>query len=102
MAVDRVCGGGSGLCVVISPSGSRSFRDDHRLGGRRETLTIGRHAPVVRHARCSHLAHGMDVTLEESRLRLARARVDVSSGRSLARAKAEQRSEIADAMSFGR
>ena len=44
----------------------------------------------------------MDVTLEEARLLLARARVDVSSGRSPARAKVEQRSEVADAMSFGR
>ena len=44
----------------------------------------------------------MDVTLEEARLLLARARVDVSSGRSPARAKVEQRSEVADAMNFGR
>jgi hypothetical protein len=44
----------------------------------------------------------MDVTLEEARLLLARARVDVSSGPSPARAKVEQRSEVAEAMSFGR
>lgn len=44
----------------------------------------------------------MDVTQEEARLLLARARVDVSSGRSPARAKVEQRSEVANAMSFGR
>jgi len=44
----------------------------------------------------------MDVTLEEARLLLARARVEASFGRSPARAKVEQRSEIADAMSFGR
>jgi hypothetical protein len=44
----------------------------------------------------------MGVTLEEARLLLARSRVDVSSGRSPARAKVEQRSEVADAMSFGR
>ncbi|TXI24360.1 MAG: hypothetical protein E6Q64_11015 [Ottowia sp.] len=43
----------------------------------------------------------MDVTLEEARLLLARARVEASFGRSPARAKVEQRSEIADAMSFG-
>ena len=96
----KVSDGGNGLYVVISPSGSRSFRYDYRLGGRRETLTIGRHEPVTRHAQRAHLAYGMDVTLEEARLLLARARVDVSSGRSPARAKVEQRSEIADAMSF--
>lgn len=57
-------------------------------GGRRETLTIGRHEPVARHAQRSHLAYGMDVTLETARLLLARARVDVRSGRSPARVKA--------------
>ena len=100
--VYKVSDGGNGLYVVISPSGSRSFRYDYRLSGRRETLTIGRHEPVARHAQRSHLAYGMDITLEEARLLLARARVDVSSGRSPARAKVEQRSEVADAMSFGR
>ena len=98
----KVSDGGNGLYVVVSPSGSRSFRYDYRLSGRRETLTIGRHEPVARHAQRSHLAYGMDVTLEEARLLLARARVDVSSGRSPARAKVEQRSEVADAMTFGR
>ena len=98
----KVSDGGNGLYVVVSPSGSRSFRYDYRLSGRRETLTIGRHEPVARHVQRSHLAYGMDVTLEEARLLLARARVDVSSGRSPARAKVEQRSEVADAMSFGR
>lgn len=98
----KVSDGGNGLYVVVSPSDSRSFRYDYRLGGRRETLTIGRHEPVARHAQRSHLAYGMDVTLEEARFLLARARVDVSSGRSPARAKVEQRSEVADAMSFGR
>ncbi len=98
----KVSDGGNGLYVVVSPSGSKSFRYDYRLSGRRETLTIGRHEPIARHAQRFHLAYGMDVTLEEARLLLARARVDVSSGRSPARAKVEQRSEVADAMSFGR
>lgn len=57
---------------------------------------------MARHAQRSHLAYGMDVTLEEARLLLARARVDVSAGRSPARAKVEQPSEVVDAMSFGR
>jgi hypothetical protein len=90
----KVSDGGNGLYVVVTPSGSRSFRYDYRLSGRRETLTIGRHEPVARHAQRSHLAYGMDVTLEEARLLLARARVDVSSGRSPARAKVELRSEV--------
>lgn len=43
----KVSDGGSGLYVVISPSGSRSFRYDYRLSGRRETLTIGRHVGAM-------------------------------------------------------
>lgn len=43
----RVSHGGNGLHVVISPSGGRSFRHDHRFGGRRETVTIGRQVPVA-------------------------------------------------------
>ena len=39
----KVSDGGNGLYVVVSPSGSRSFRYDYRLGSQRETLTIGRH-----------------------------------------------------------
>ena len=35
----KVSDGGNGLYVVVSPSGSRSFRYDYRLSGRRETLT---------------------------------------------------------------
>ena len=65
----KVSDGGNGLYVVVSPSGSRSFRYDYRLGGRRETLTIGRHEPVARHAQRSHLAYGMDVTLEGVQIR---------------------------------
>jgi hypothetical protein len=83
--------GGNGLYGVVSPSGSKSFRYDYRLGGRRETLTIGRHEPAARHAQRSHLAYGMDVTLEAARLLLARARVDVLSGRSAAVAQHRDR-----------
>jgi len=57
----KVSDGGNGLYYVVSPSGSRSFRYDYRLSGRRETLTIGRHEPDARHAQRSHLAYGMDV-----------------------------------------
>lgn len=55
----KVSDGGNGLYVVVSPSGTRSFRHDYRLGGRRETLTIGRHEPVARHAQRSHLSYGV-------------------------------------------
>jgi integrase len=98
----KVSDGGNGLYVVVSPSGTRSFRYDYRLSGRRETLTIGRHEPAARQVQRPHLAYGMEVTLEEARMLLARARVDVSSGQSPAKAKVEQRSEVVDAMTFGR
>jgi integrase len=98
----KVSDGGNGMYVVVSPRGNRTFRYDYRLAGRRETLTIGRHEPGAREAQRAHLAYGMNVTLEEARLLLARARVAVSSGRSPARAKVEQRSELAQATTFGR
>ena len=55
----KVSDGGNGLYVVVSPSGSRSFRYDYRLSGRRETLTIGRHEPVARSSnRSAHFEPG--------------------------------------------
>lgn len=32
-----------GLYVAVSPTGTRSFRYDYRINGRRETLTIGQY-----------------------------------------------------------
>ncbi len=32
-----------GMCVMVSPTGTVTFRYDYRLNGRRETLTIGRY-----------------------------------------------------------
>lgn len=32
-----------GMYVTVSPTGTVTFRYDHRLNGRRETLTIGRY-----------------------------------------------------------
>lgn len=55
----KVSDGGDWLYVVISPSGSRSFRYKYPPGGWRAPLTIGRHEPVARHAQRSHLAYGM-------------------------------------------
>ena len=36
-----------GLYVTISTTGTKSFRYDYRLNGRRETLTIGRYDDAV-------------------------------------------------------
>lgn len=59
-----------GLYVYISPSGSKAFRLDYRVNGRRETLTVGRHAYTAGQAtrELSELAYGMDVCLAEARL----------------------------------
>ena len=97
----KVSDGGNGLYVMVLPSGAKSFRYDYRLNGRRETVTIGRHESEARHVQRDVIAYGMNVTLAEARLLHARARVDVSSGRSPARAKVEQRHQKADAMTFG-
>lgn len=32
-----------GLYVAVSPTGTRSFRYDYRINGRRETLTFGQY-----------------------------------------------------------
>jgi hypothetical protein len=37
-----------GLYVTVAPSGTKSFRYDYRLDGKRETLTIGRYQEGTR------------------------------------------------------
>src|SRR5690606_32511978 len=92
-----------GLYVFISPSGSRSFRWDYRLNGRRETLTVGRFAPRPggQARTLDALACGMDVTLAEARLLLTKAKRQVEQGESPSRAKVEGRARAASATTFG-
>lgn len=52
----KVGDGGNSLYVVVSPTGSRSFKYGYQLSGRRETLTIGFHEPRARLAQEFHLA----------------------------------------------
>lgn len=35
-----------GMYVVVSPSGTVTFRLDYRLHGRRETVTLGQYGPA--------------------------------------------------------
>lgn len=93
-----------GLYVTISTTGTKSFRYDYRLNGRRETLTIGRYDEAVgaKNPRETNLLDfGMTVSLAEARALLAVARRCVESGESPSRTKAEKRQEAADALTFG-
>jgi hypothetical protein len=50
-----------GMYVMVSPTGTITFRYDYRINGRRETLTIGRYGPD----RIS-LAHARELCLDAS------------------------------------
>jgi integrase len=93
-----------GMYVLISTAGTKSFRYDYRLNGRRETLTIGRYddAAGAKHPRdAEELEYGMTVSLAEARTLLAVARRAVESGESPSKHKIQRRNEVADALTFG-
>jgi len=77
-----------GLYVVVTPTGTISFRYNYRLNGRQETLVLGR--------------YGTDgITLAEARERLLAAKKLVSEGKSPARQKSREMQKIRDAKTFG-
>jgi integrase len=77
-----------GLYVVVTPTGTISFRYNYRLNGRQETLVVGR--------------YGTDgITLAEARERLLAAKKLVSEGKSPARQKSREMQKIRDAETFG-
>lgn len=77
-----------GLYVVVTPTGTISFRYNYRLNGRQETLVLGR--------------YGTDgITLTEARERLLAAKKLVSEGKSPARQKSREMQKIRDAETFG-
>lgn len=91
-----------GLYIAVLPSGTRAFRYDYRLNGRRETLAIGRYDPALKATRDPEaLEYGMGLSLREARTLLERARRDVERGVSPSRAKVEKRTAAADAVTFG-
>ena len=92
-----------GMYVSVATSGSKSFRYDYRINGRRETLTIGRYdenlsSKVARGI--EELGYGISVTLVEARMLLADARRSVEEGESPSRAKAEKRTQIAESLTL--
>ncbi|MBL0946474.1 MAG: integrase arm-type DNA-binding domain-containing protein [Hydrogenophaga sp.] len=77
-----------GLYVHVTPAGSKSFRYDYRIDGRRETLTIGTYGPD-------------GLSLSEAREQLMTARKLVKEGVSPAKEKATAREARASADTFG-
>jgi hypothetical protein len=67
-----------GMYAAVSPSGTKAFRFDYRINGRRETLAIGRYDPACKVTRDPEaLEYGMSLLLREARTLLDRARRDV-------------------------
>lgn len=90
-----------GLYVAVLPTGTRAFRFDYRLNGRRETLAIGRYDPTCKVTRdLEVLEYGMSMSLREARTLLDRARRDVERGVSPSRAKVEKRTAANQALTF--
>lgn len=91
-----------GLYVAVLPTGTRAFRYDYRLNGRRETLAIGRYDSACKVTRDPEaLEFGMGLSLREARTLLDRARRDLERGVSPSRAKVEKRTQAAEALTFG-
>ncbi|RDI03939.1 integrase [Caldimonas thermodepolymerans] len=95
---------GGGMYVVVSPSGTKTFRYDYRLDGKRETLTVGRYEPGTANRTDSELKaldYGAVVSLKDARALRDRARRSVEAGVSPSKAKVEKRIASADADTFG-
>lgn len=93
-----------GLYVAVSPSGTKAFRYDYRVDGKRETLTVGRYDETLacKGARADdELVYGISLSLVEARQLLTRARRQVEAGVSPSKAKIEQRAAESDADTFG-
>ncbi|MDH4466148.1 MAG: tyrosine-type recombinase/integrase [Acidovorax sp.] len=93
-----------GLYVAVSPSGTKAFRYDYRVDGKRETLTVGRYDESLssKGARAEdELAFGISLSLVEARQLLNRARRQVEAGVSPSKAKVEKRTAESDAETFG-
>ncbi|QIL83708.1 tyrosine-type recombinase/integrase [Diaphorobacter sp. HDW4A] len=91
-----------GMYVAVLPTGTKAFRYDYRLNGRRETLAIGRYDPALKLSRdADALEYGMSLSLREARALLDRARLEVERGASPSRAKVEKRTAANAALTFG-
>jgi len=81
-----------GMHAAVTPTGVISFRYQYRVNGRQEVLTIGRYSAEAAHKLTrapEALEYGMEVSLAEARMLLARARRQVERGESPSKAKVE-------------
>jgi len=93
-----------GLYVAVSATGSKSFRFDYRLDGKRETLTIGRYeegTPSCSQDDLLGMDFGRVVSLADARALHDRARRMVQAGLSPSKVKAEKRTQKEKTDSFG-
>lgn len=93
-----------GLYVTVATSGTKSFRYDYRLDGKRETLTIGRYeegTPSRGADKLDGLDFGNVLSLADARALHDRAKRMVKAGVSPSKAKIEKRTVAADAHTFG-
>lgn len=93
-----------GLYVTVATSGTKSFRYDYRLDGKRETLTLGRYEEGTP-SRAADELNGLDfgnvLSLADARALHDRARRMVKAGVSPSKTKIEKRTVAADAQTFG-
>ncbi|HUH60657.1 MAG TPA: Arm DNA-binding domain-containing protein [Candidimonas sp.] len=81
-----------GMYVAVLPTGTISYRYDHRLKGGRETLVIRRYDPKCRGTQDpDELDYGMSQSLRDARTLLDRRRRDVEQGESPSCAKVDKR-----------
>lgn len=95
---------GQGLYVAVTPAGSKSFRFDYRLDGKRETLTIGRYehgTPSRSQDELVGMDFGKVVSLADARVLHDRARRMVQAGVSPSKAKVQKRLQEEEADTFG-
>ncbi len=93
-----------GLYVTVTPAGSKSFRFDYRLAGKRETLTIGRYeegTPSCSQDELLGMDFGRVISLADARALHDRARRMVQAGVSPSKAKVEKRLQKDEADTFG-
>jgi len=93
-----------GLYVTVATSGTKSFRYDYRVDGKRETLTVGRYeegTPSRATDELDTLDFGAVVSLADARALHDRARRMVKGGVSPSKAKVEKRAVTADEQTFG-
>lgn len=93
-----------GLYVTVAPSGTKSFRYDYRLDGKRETLTIGRYeegTPSRAADELNTLEFGRVLSLADARALHDLATRLVKGGVSPSKTKSEKRTAAMDAHTFG-